>query len=150
MELVVAMLLMSIVVSMGYLGLKLVTGQFNEFNQASSNSTTFTLLNTALTKDFEKSTKVILSEEGIVCERQEGTAHYFIMDNQLIRKWNEGQIDTFNFRNVNHEARFQHILQDSIGGPVDQLTLRLAFQKDTLSLIIYKEYDAHSLFNSIN
>ena len=147
-ELVIAMLLMGIVVSIGYTALQFTTSYFNTVKENSLNTLEFNKLKRAMHLDVAKSSAIWLTQEGIHCEIKEGSVSYQFSDSIITRLWNTTSTDTFRFVILDRLMIYDHAPQDSLGGLINQMMLELAAKNnDTLLLIIDKEYDAQFLFN---
>lgn len=147
-ELVMAMLLMGLIVSMGYMGWRVFTQHFNKLNNDSAHANSFMLLNTAFANDMDRSSKIFLTESGLSFQIDNYLVDYYAVAEKFIRVENKEageKIDTFYVHLANQEVRMNNIVQDSLGAFIDHIMLDLAFGKDTLSLTIPKHYDATSL-----
>lgn len=146
MELVVAMLISSIVVSIAYAGFRLVSAQLRSMEHHSGEGNRFLRLNQALQTDLDKSARVIRQEDGFVCERGDGRVRYQLTDTAIIRWLEDGRVDSFGFKGVQTSLWFEGEPQDRNGQLVDALHGQLVTSTDSLPLYITKAYDRQTLF----
>lgn len=147
-ELVVALLLMTIVVAVAYAALTLTGKQLGGLQQRFGIDNEHRLLQYALQQDFEAADRIVRQEGFLVCLRPSNTVRYELLDSTIVRHVDDETRDSFHFALDSAFVGFESREQVEEGGLVDELRLQLQAKKNSYPVYVHKMYDAVNLMNA--
>ncbi len=145
-ELVVAMLLTSIVVSIAYVCLDLLGSSYKQFSETQKQVDELVLLQKQLAKDFNSCNKAIFYREGLECTYDNEKIYYKIYDDEIIRK-SYGREDRWSITLIAWEGAFCHVPLEVDYMPVDEIYFRASKDEREVACYTTKKYSAEELMD---
>lgn len=143
-ELVVALLLMTIVVAVAYAALALTSKQLGGLQQRFGTDNEHRLLQHALQHDFDAAERIILQEGRLVCLSPSNAIRYELLDSAIVRHTDDVR-DSFHFSIDSAFIGFESKPQLKEGGFIDELRCQLRSKKNSYPVYVHKVYDAVQL-----
>ncbi|MEH6305262.1 hypothetical protein RYH73_06385 [Olivibacter sp. CPCC 100613] len=144
-ELVVALLLMTIVVAVAYAALALTSKQLGGLQQRFGIDNEHRLLQHALQQDFEAADRITQQEGHLIFRSPVNTIHYELLDSAIVRHGPDETRDSFHFALDSAFVGFESREQIEENGLIDELRLQLKSNKNSYPIYVHKVYDAVNL-----
>jgi len=147
MELMIALLLMTIVVAIAYMALSLTGKQLAGMQNHFSAANTYRSLQHALQEDMRKSNEVLWQEGSLLCAMSPDTASYSFQDSLIIREISSLATDSFKLHIDSAFFGFESLPQMQENELVDEVRLHLSIGKESFLIQQQKRYDAATLMH---
>lgn len=141
-EVMVAMAITAVVVSLSFAGLRLVQLQFAQYQRQQTIVADYRRCLTLLKHDVYHSTYVVYTPEHLQCYNIPDTIYYQFRENHVIRQYGLQHRDTFPVNIAIHNGYFQGL---SRTGLVDELEIHVGLTDFTKHLRHRKVYSAADL-----
>jgi prepilin-type N-terminal cleavage/methylation domain-containing protein len=147
-ELVVAMLISGIVVSITYTCFGLLSGQFRAFKRNAETVNQLVLLDALLTRDVNACDYLVRTQTGIACHYAARTIAYTFGDGYVCRR--DGAVtDTLAFAPSRLETEFRRLPEGLPGNLIDRVAFRGLSGEDEHVFLYRKHYGADRLMEPV-
>ena len=152
MELLVAMIISGIVMSIASLVWNIVFKQYESYKKANENISNTLLLNTLLQNDFQKAQLITKINETEILftdktDHQDQTIIYRFEQNYILRNLNNIP-DTFSLTTNNMQIKFQNKKQEMQNGLMDELQFESVILNEREQFHFKKQYGADILMKA--
>jgi len=144
-EMIVALILVAIVVSIAFAALSLTNKQLYSFQRRSSTMSDYRLLQNALSQDIRHAERVTGQARTLRCTKDRWQVLYTFEDSVIIRQDTALSTDSFFFKVDAVFMGFEGALQQEEGGLIDEIRLFLKQKKEAFIVHQRKSYDAGTL-----
>lgn len=145
MEVTVSMLITAIAVAITFTASHIISVTYDGYSKKQDRVATFSVLDKLLKKDFLLPWRIVKSSDGLQVETASGLISYEFKEGYILRNQLAMQTDTFKVNAKAVEFFFEKQAVEE-GGSVDQLSLEMQLDGESLSLIYKKTYSAQDLF----
>lgn len=146
MEVVVAMLLSAICISICYTALEIVSGSYSSYRKKNEEIDNLLSLKNVLEKDFMKAVHILKNENGLMIEQDSVKRLYEFGANKVIRHSDSLYTDTFKVANIDVKFFFEgnEVLENDT---IDQVNIDINLAtRQKINLMVNKHYSAANLF----
>jgi len=149
-ELLIAMVLTSILVTMALVGLGLLKKQQIIYNQGNEQMMAIRQLKDWLKIDQERCSYLIREGNNLICAYEKRKVVYKITPEQIIRSQfsNQMPIDTFWVSTAKWDTQFLNRNQEK--GIIDKFNLEVVYGEQPYPIVIHKNYSASNLIHFKN
>lgn len=145
MEVTIAMLIAAVAIGITFTAYRIVTGSYLGFSKKQEELAGFVRLDKLLKQDFEASSSIVKTSEGLVMQLEGGQISYKIDPAFLVRNQFSLRVDTFKLATDHTGFSFEN---NSVadGGLIDQFGFETVVQGQHVPLHYLKLYSAQDLF----
>ena len=143
MELVIAMLISSVVISLTYKTYSIYVGLYGQYKKGTRRVEELSLLNKLLTTDIRNCERLEASSEGFVCKSLRNTVEYTVNEAYLIRKCSI--TDTFHISILSSKLFWKDKEQNIPQQLASQITIEGLSDEDTINYNFTKWYGSDIL-----
>ncbi|HWZ23309.1 MAG TPA: hypothetical protein VNW06_11680 [Cytophagaceae bacterium] len=143
MELVIAMLISSVVISLTYKTYSIYIGLYGQYKKGTSRVEELSLLNKLLTTDIRNCERLEASSDGFVCKSLRNTVEYTLNEEYMIRKCII--TDTFHIRILSSTLFWKDKEQTIPQQPASQIIIEGLSDSDTINYNFTKWYGSDIL-----
>jgi hypothetical protein len=142
-EVLFNMILITIVISCGYLGYEYAFSDMNLFDKANNKMQDYVQFTNALTMDKEKCTQILNSDNEItfMSDKKEQNVLYKFMEDKVIRN-KDASADTFHIEVRDHKNFYEQ--NEITDGLTDRIEIRAECSGKQLYFQVTKNYDAYT------
>lgn len=144
-EMIVALILVAIVVSIAFAALSLTNRQLYSFQRRFDTMSDYRLLQNALSQDMQHAERVTRQARTLRCTKDNWQVLYTFEDSVIIRQDTALSTDSFFFKVDAVFLRFEGISQQKEGGLIDEIGLSLKRKEEAFMVHQRKMYDASVL-----
>lgn len=144
-EMIVALILMAIVVSIAFAALSLTNKQLYSFQKRFDTMSDYRLLQNALSQDMQHAESVTREAHTLRCINDQQQVLYTFEDSVVVRQDAASSTDSFFFQVDSVFLGFEGTLQQKEGGLIDEIRLSLKRKEEAFTVHQRKNYDASTL-----
>ncbi len=145
-ELVIALLLMSVVTGIAFTAWSLTNRRLVTFREQAKQAANYRLLHMAIRQDMEQADSILVEQGALSCHGTMKFVRYELLDSVIIREQDGAIVDSFHFAIDSVYLGFESKPQNIDPGKIDEIRLYLHSSSRHFIIQQYKVYDAASLF----